>query len=69
MAKYSSEFKERIVKEYLSGKGTTCFLGEKYEVVHITKDKVVTLFYTPPLYRFRYSLGECPVIALNILPK
>lgn len=32
MPKYSPEFKEKIAKEYLSGEGSTCYLGEKYGV-------------------------------------
>ncbi|MBR6638522.1 MAG: helix-turn-helix domain-containing protein, partial [Lachnospiraceae bacterium] len=32
MAKYSYEFKKTIVQEYLSGKGSYEYLGEKYSI-------------------------------------
>lgn len=32
MPKYNAEFKEKIAKEYLSGEGSTRYLGMKYGV-------------------------------------
>lgn len=32
MLRYSPEFKEKISKEYLSGEGSTCYLGGKYGI-------------------------------------
>lgn len=32
MAKYSFEFKKKIVQEYLSGKGSSSFLAKKYGI-------------------------------------
>ena len=34
MSKYSYEFKKKVVREYLKGKGSTCELAKKYDITY-----------------------------------
>lgn len=40
MAKYSFEFKKKVVQEYLDGQGGTLYLSRKYNISHISAIQV-----------------------------
>ena len=47
--KYSDEFKNQIIQEYLGGKGTSKDLGEKYGMSYRTIDTMVYRYRHPEL--------------------